>query len=89
MVRVARLPELGREVKPEEHYAISLIAEGGQNAVDDDMQESAEAEALTEKQWRASLPIAHKMARAIGENRDSFLTWYRLVEEPALIEDGN
>jgi len=66
-------------MEPLENYAIGLVADGAESVAEDDLCETEEAEALSEEDWRTACDLGVKMARAIGDNRESFLAWYRSV----------
>lgn len=62
-----------------EEYAVKLVAQGGESAAEDDLDEMEEFEEDEEQQWRQATDLGVEMAQAIGKNRESFLAWYRSV----------
>jgi hypothetical protein len=65
-----------------EAYAAKLVAEGGESAAEDDLNESEEFSEAEELQWREATELGVKMAQAIGQNPEYFASWYRSIGLP-------
>ncbi len=61
-----------------ETYAVSLVGSGAESSAEDDMDEDGVLE--DEDDWRAAGDLGVDMARAISNNPESFLAWYRSVK---------
>jgi hypothetical protein len=66
-----------------EKYAVGLAGEGAESLATDDIDEEGQFE--NEDDWRKARVLGVKMGRAIKDNPEGFLAWYRSL--PA--EDGN
>lgn len=60
-----------------EDYAIGCVADGGESTAEDDLNEDG---ALPETDWLTASSLGVRMARAIKDNRESFLAWFREQE---------
>lgn len=60
-----------------EKYAIAGVAEGAEGVVEDDLDEEGVFD--NEADWRSAVDLGVKMARAIKNNPEGFLAWYRSV----------
>lgn len=60
-----------------ETYAVKLVAEGAESSAEDDLDEDGVFD--DEDDWREAGDLGVKMARAIGDNAEAFLGWYRSV----------
>lgn len=60
-----------------EKYAIKLVAEGAESTAEDDMDEDGVF--ASEDEWRGAGDLGVKMARAINNNPEAFLAWYRTL----------
>ncbi|WP_433730776.1 hypothetical protein ACQP2Y_20985 [Actinoplanes sp. CA-051413] len=58
-----------------EKYAVNLVGEGAESVAEDDMDEDGVF--ADENDWRTASDLGVKMARAIKDNPDGFLAWYR------------
>ncbi len=59
-----------------EQYAVNLVGTGAESIAEDDLDEEGVFE-QEDDDWRTASDLGVKMARAIQENPDSFLEWYR------------
>jgi hypothetical protein len=61
-----------------EKYAVELVGEGAEGVATDDLDE--EGEFANEDDWRTARSLGVKMGRAIKDNPEAFLAWYRSLE---------
>lgn len=62
-----------------ENYAIGLVGEGAESLATDDIDEEGQFE--NEDDWREARALGVKMGRAIKDNPDGFLAWYRSLPQ--------
>jgi hypothetical protein len=60
-----------------EQYAVNLVGTGAESVAEDDLDEDGEF--ANEDDWRTASSLGVKMARAIKDNPEAFLAWYRQV----------
>jgi hypothetical protein len=58
-----------------EKYAANLVGEGAESLATDDIDEGGEFD--NEDDWREARALGVKMGRAIKNNTEGFLAWYR------------
>lgn len=63
-----------------EEYAINLVAQGGESIAEDDLDEDGVFDEARETDWRVSTELGVRMARAIEQNKASFLAWFMSIE---------
>jgi hypothetical protein len=66
-----------------EKYAVDLAGEGAESVATDDLDEEGHFE--NEDDWRAARVLGVDMGRAIKDNPEAFLAWYRALA-PAVAE---
>lgn len=64
-----------------EKYAVRLVAEGAESTAEDDTDEDGVF--ASEDDWRGAGDLGVKMARAIKNNPEAFLAWYRALTTEA------
>lgn len=57
-----------------EKYAIDMLHEGGESVAEDDLNED---EAISDEDHPAACTLSIAMARAIRNNPEGFLAWFR------------
>jgi uncharacterized protein (DUF2461 family) len=60
-----------------EKYAVNLVGEGAESVATDDLDE--EGEFANEDDWRTARSLGVNMGRAIKDNPEAFLAWYRAL----------
>ena len=58
-----------------EKYAVKSVADGARSYIEDDIDEEEVFD--SEADWRAAVKSGLAMAKAIEDNQDSFLAWFR------------